>query len=83
MENNNNGIKKVFRNEITWLIFIGGFLFGIFQWIILPLNNIQKDVELLKENHIPHLQKQVEQNCGDINTIKLDIKEIKTTLQIK
>ena len=80
---NNNGIRKVLRNEITWIIFIGGSVWAVVGWIILPLNNIQKDVELLKSNHIPHLQQQVEQNCGQINIIKLDIKEIKTTLGIK
>ncbi len=80
---NNNGIRKVFRSEITWIIFIIGAMFSVFNWIILPLNNIQKDVELLKENHLPHLQKLVDENRGDINTIKLDIAEIKTTLKIK
>ena len=36
-----NAIRAVLRNEITWIIFIIGLIWGAVQTVILPLQSVQ------------------------------------------
>ena len=38
---NQNAVRAVLRNEITWIIFIIGLLWGAVQGIILPIQALQ------------------------------------------
>lgn len=39
--NEDNTIRKILRNEITWVVFTFGFLWGVVNTVVLPLQKLQ------------------------------------------
>ena len=71
-ENNEiNGIRKILRNEISWLVMFGGFIFAIFQWVILPINALQISVEQVKQQIADEIS-QGKQNSDNISALQQD-----------
>ncbi len=55
MTQNINTVQKILRNEITWVIFIVGILWGVVTSVVLPLQRLQIQVsqvqdEITKQN---------------------------------
>lgn len=65
-----NVLKKLFRNEVTWIIIITSLVWGAVQTVVLPIQS---------------LQIQAAQTSKDIAEIKLgqsDIPQMKTDIQV-
>lgn len=88
MENQNNNIQKKIRDvvfsEASLVAVIFGVVFSIFSFFLNPVNELkdeiiitQKDVEVIKTNHLFHIEE-------DIEELKECYKEsVKTQSEIK
>ena len=45
-----NAVRAVLRNEITWILFIVGSVWGAVVWIILPIQALQIKQDQLTES---------------------------------
>lgn len=48
MDKEENIVRKILKNEITWIISIVIAVYGLITTVILPINNLQNDVSNVK-----------------------------------
>lgn len=47
-EKTENFIRRAFKNEITWVLFIIGGVTGFYRTVVLPINNLQIQVAAIQ-----------------------------------
>ncbi len=45
-----NIIRTILKNEITWVVLIGGFIATFFSQVVIPINNIQIQLVQIQQN---------------------------------
>jgi len=59
----NNRIRKILFNEISLVASLFAIAFGAFLWITKPAQDtalLDQRVQMIEENHIPHLEEAIE-----------------------
>lgn len=77
----NNGLTL---KKLSILIGIYSVLIGGFIYLTQPRSDIieiKKDIEYIRENHLPHIEENLKKNTKNINQIKLDLERIKVLLE--
>lgn len=89
MENNNGNskVRRVLNKEITRIIGIVIAVFTFLALIIVPINNIQKDISNIEENSLQHIQDSLREIAEDKiisdrerTTLMLRVEKISTIL---
>lgn len=85
-----NKINQILESDIAKLIKIATFIFaiaGAFYMLQTQIALINKDIEIIKTNHLAHIEKRLEDNDADhkeilkqISEININIAEIKTLM---
>ena len=78
-----NAVRAVLRNEITWIFFIICSIWGAVVWIILPIQALQIKQDQLTESisEIQTGQADIPQIMQDHAVMKQEITEIQSELQ--
>lgn len=69
-----NTVQKIMRSEITWAIFIIGFLWGFVTTVVLPLQKLQIQVA--------QVQVDLKVSSRDVGTLKDDVSSLKTDVAV-
>jgi len=85
--NNDNKIRKVIFNEISFIIAIIGVTISIILWMTTNNSSINDKVLILQEkvnkiesNDLPHIDAKLNIIQEEVVNIRLDIKELRTIL---
>lgn len=68
-------VKRILTSEIKWIIFIVIFLFGIIK----PYFDIRTDIELIKQNHLAHIEN-IEKNIEKLQEEQNKMKDTEVKL---
>lgn len=70
MENEENIVRQILRNEVTWVIGIIGCGWTFVSTVILPLNTIQQQLVQVQQNQTDNVksQKQIQITINDFNS---------------
>jgi hypothetical protein len=77
---NQNAVRAVLRNEITWILFIFGLIWGAIATVILPLQKLQIQVTQVQEQLISE-QDRYNLINNELKTVSDKQIQIDTTLQ--
>jgi len=78
-KNEESVIRTILKNEITWVVLIGGFVVTFFTQVIIPINTIQLQLVSI-QNDITSLRgydSRITQNSNDILVLKEQVKRLK------
>ena len=72
-----NIVRKVLKNEITWVISIATFIIAFFTQVIIPINTIQLQLVSIQSDitTIKGYDTRITQNSNDIIVLKEQIKD--------
>jgi uncharacterized membrane-anchored protein YhcB (DUF1043 family) len=70
-EQTENIVKRILSSEVKWIIALVIFIVGV----VAPYYQIRQDVELIKQNHLAHIE-QIEKN---VEKMQEQIEEMKKT----
>ena len=87
MKTTNEKLRKILFNEVTLVIAIGAFLWGILNFINRPDQEFRQDIALIKQevqtirtNDLPHIQNQIDETKKDVDIIAEENKKINSSL---
>lgn len=65
-------LRKILRNEITWVVFLIGAILSFVKGVIIPINNIQLSVTEMQKSivEIQRYDERITQNSNDIIRIQ-------------
>ena len=72
-----NIVRKVLKNEITWIISIATFIIAFFTQVIIPINTIQLQLVSIQSDitTIKGYDARITQNSNDIIVLKEQTKD--------
>ncbi len=76
----NEAFKKVFRNELTWLLFIIGTFLGVFNSVILPLQKIQLQISQIQSD-IQNQNFRYEGLAGELKALSKEVTILKANAE--
>jgi hypothetical protein len=71
-----NVIRKVLKNEITWIFFIGSFIVAFFTQVVIPINNMQIQLATIQNQIVDYgnqnrdINDRITKNSNDLIRLK-------------